>query len=145
MTKGEEANTEIGSTTSEGQNTASLESQGTSMHSKEPQRLAHNDGWLKPSTGKRGTKDNAVRRQDRRNESSTIDIREGLCLEKRRRCVENEGSHTGKSKQGILKDVWAERANRAIRVFSGRSGNNGGCGGHRGNRRGRTLSRGYAE
>ena len=68
MTKEEEADAEIGSTMSEGRNTMhtilSLEGQGTSVHSNEPQRVVDDDGRMKPSRGKCGTKDGATRRQE---------------------------------------------------------------------------------
>ena len=98
----EEADAEIGSTTSEGRKAKhailSLEGQVTSVHSEEPQRVTDNDGRMKPSRGKRGTKDGTTRRQDRRDERRAIGMIGGLCLGKWRRCVENGGSRTGKSK-----------------------------------------------
>mgnify|MGYP006970530922 CR=1 FL=1 len=67
-TKGEEANVRIEATTSEGWNRMhtmrSLESQGTSMHSEELQQVTDDSGQVKPSRGKRGTKDGATRCQD---------------------------------------------------------------------------------
>ena len=95
--------------TSEGRNTKhailSLKGQMTSVHSEEPQRVTENEGRMKPSRGKRGTKDGAARRQDGRDETSAIDMNGGLCLGKRRRCVDNGGPCTVKRKRGIPKDV----------------------------------------
>ena len=68
MTKEEEADAEIGSTMSEGRNTMhtilSLEGQGTIMYSEEPQQVTDDDGRIKPSRDKCGTKDGATRRQE---------------------------------------------------------------------------------
>ena len=100
-TKEEKADAEVGTTTSEGHDTGHAlrpaEGQGTSVHSNEPQH----DGRMKPSRGKRGTKDGVTRRQDRRREPSTIGMSGESCLGKRRRCVENEGSRTVKNKWSI--------------------------------------------
>ena len=94
-----------GTTTSEGHDTGHAlrpaEGQGTSVHSNEPQRVTDDDGRMKPSRGKRGTKDGVTRRQDRRREPSTIGMSEESCLGKRRRCAENEGSRTVKNKWSI--------------------------------------------
>ena len=85
-TNGEEADGEIRSTTSDGWNTKhallSLEAQGASVHSEEPQRVTDDDGRMNLSRGKRGAKNTATRRQDRRNEKSAIDMNGGLCLVK---------------------------------------------------------------
>ena len=107
--KEEEADTEVGSTTSEGRNAKhailSLEGQVTSVHSEEPQRVTDNDGRMKPSRDNRGTKDATMRCQDRQNKTRAIGMNGGLCLGKWRRCVENGGSRTVKRKRGIPKDV----------------------------------------
>ena len=100
-----EVDAEIRFTTSEGRNTThailSLEGQGASVHSEEPQRVTDDDGRMKPSKGMCGTKDNAAGRRDRRNKSSAIGMSRESCLGKRRRCVENGGSHTVKRKRSI--------------------------------------------
>ena len=66
--KEEKADAEVGTTTSEGQDTRHAlrpaEGQGTSVHSNEPLRVTDDDGWMKPSRGKRGTKDGVTRCQD---------------------------------------------------------------------------------
>ena len=68
-TKEEEADAEVGTTTSEGRETEHAlrpaEGQGTSMHPEERQRVTDDDGRVKPSRGKRGTKDGTARHQDR--------------------------------------------------------------------------------
>ena len=94
--------------TSEGRNTKhailSLKGQMTSVHSEEPQRVTENEGRLKPSRGKRGTKDGVARRQDRRHRPSAINMSGESCLGKWRRCVENGGPCTVTSKRGVPKD-----------------------------------------
>ena len=91
----EEADAEIGSTTSEGRNakhpTLSLADQVTSVHLEEPQRDAKSDG----------TKDDTTRRQDRQDETRAIGMNGESCLGKWRRCVENGGLRTGKRKRGV--------------------------------------------
>ena len=109
-TKDEETDTEVGSTAS-GRDEAKhalrpVEGHETSMHTADGrQRVTDDDGRVKPSRGKRGTKDGAARHQDQRHGPSAIGTSGESCLGKRRRCVKNGGLRTGKRKRGVPEDM----------------------------------------
>ena len=99
-----ETDAEVGSTAEARHETHAIrpvEGQDTSMHTADGrQRLTDDDGRVKPSRGKRGTKDGAAKHQDRRHGPSAIGMSGESYLGKRRRCAENNGVHTGKRKRG---------------------------------------------
>ena len=68
-------------------------------------RRTGDNGRVKPSRGKRGTKDGAARHQDRRHDPSAIGTSGESCLGKRRRCAKNGGLRTGKRKHGVPEDM----------------------------------------
>ena len=76
--------------------------------------MTDDEGRMKPFRGKRGTKGGATRHQVRRNETSAISMKGGLCLGKRKRCVENGGSHIVKRKRGIPEDVWGQAGQEGV-------------------------------
>ena len=112
--RGEEGQTDLGSTTTsewrKKEHALQLaEGKGTSVHSKELQRVTDDDGQMKPSRGKRGTKDRATRCQDRRQETSAIGMSGEPCLRKRRRCMEDKGLRT--RNQSRSSGFWLGRPN----------------------------------
>ena len=113
-----EADAEVGTTASEGREAKHAlrpaEGQETSMHPEERQRVTDDDGRVKPSRGKRGTKDGAARHQGRRHGPSAIGMSGESCLGKRRRCVENGGLRTGKRKRGVTKDVRGQAGQEGV-------------------------------
>ena len=100
---------EVGSTAEARHETHTMrpvEGQETSMHTGDGrQRVSDDDGRVKPSRGKRGTKDGAARHQDRRHDPSAIGTSGESCLGKRRRCAKNGGLRAGKRKRGVPEDM----------------------------------------